>query len=374
VTQKIGALCSIIGLLYFAGWEIAIAKSGLESLNIGEPFIITLITSIFIIIPLIYSSFGGQKINSIIDTFINIAKFLLLIFIVVTLTISLNVSGNINYNLVFPTFSVGIASIGMVGLITNLIFNLSWQFVDNSTWQTISSSSSSEENGLKKSLFGASGGVFLTVALLGTILGSLLAGSGATNISSDNILGAITIGMPNPWSTIVLISICALLLLSMMTLVDGVSLSVAQSVVVDMGFVNKNYMKNKKTGLKTARIITVLMGALAAWGVQLILKLIGGSIFDFVYILIVAQLSLLGPIIIGLVCKAKDTKYMWISIVFALFLGIISSALGAIFNISALIDLAGSISALSSVLIAFIIYSISKNKFMKEKSILMRVT
>jgi hypothetical protein len=133
--------------------------------------------------------------------------------------------------------------------------------------------------------------------------------------------------------------------------------------MIDLEIIRKKHMKDKKVGMRTARIVTIIMGILAAWGVQLFIKLLGGTIFNFVYVLIVAQLSLLGPIVVGLVCKPRKVKHMWIAIALPVVLGISSNIIGAIFKISALIDAAGTISALSSVTIAFIIYLLNKKRY-----------
>lgn len=359
----ISALCSVIGLLYFMGWEISFAQSGLESLpfsNVNWGLVI----GIFIVIAIIYTSINGRKLVSMIDTGLNIVKFLLLIFIVVALGINLGTHGELSFDVVIPPFSVAIANLGILGLITNLVFNLSWQFVDNSSWQSISSNSSEDKTSAKKSLFGASGGVFLTVALLGTILGAFLRAK--TGLDSDNILSAVTIGMNGTLANMVNISIVALLLFSMISLIDGTTLSVVQSIISDIGLFRKN-IDEKPFKLNIARIITVLMGFIAAWGVRVFITALGGSIFDFVYVFIVLQLSLLGSIIVGLMSKKATIKYMSLSIILALILGFGLSIIGTIMGKTELIDVAGTVAAILSIIIAIIINNITYKVKGKEE-------
>ena len=355
--RVISAICSILGLLYFMGWEIAIAQTGVESLpftNINWGFII----GIFIMIAIAYTFINGRKLVGIVDTVLNTLKILLFVFIVITLGITLGTSGNLSFQLIVPPFSELIAVLGLLGLITNTVFNLSWQFVDNSSWQSISSTAEDDKSGAKKSLLGASVGVFFTVELLGTLLGAFLRVK--TGLNSDNILGAVYMSMNGNLANIINISIVALLLLSMVSLIDNTTLSVAQSIVSDLGLFKKN-IDNKKFKLNIVRAITVIMGFTAAWGVREFINVLGGSIFDFVYVFVVLQLSLLGSILVGLISKRENTKYMGLSIVLSLILGFIFSIVGTITGRTEFVDAAGTVAAISSIVFAFIINKIGRD-------------
>jgi Na+/proline symporter len=350
VTRIIASLCSIIGLLYFAGWEIAIAKSGVESLflgagmdiNSGLPFIVVITT----LIAILYTTVGGKKANGYVDFVLNIAKFVLLGVVVLALGKGIMLSANSTDTVLLPSIFSAIGSIGVVGFITNMLFNVSWQFVDNSSWQSVISGNQKEDNVAKKSLISASKGIFISY-ILGTALGVFL--RGVPNLNSDNILGGIA--SSGVVSIGIVISLIVLLLISMVSLIDGIGLSVAQSFLVDLNLGKKF---KKLNGFAIARVLTVVAGIFAAWGIQLILGFFGKSTFDFVYIFIVAQLSLLGTVLVGLLSMSTNSKYIWISILVGITGGFSASILGGLFELEALSEAAGTISAVSSVLVALL--------------------
>ena len=111
----------------------------------------------------------------------------------------------------------------------------------------------------------------------------------------------------------------------------------------------------------TCQILTILAGIFAAWGVSFIVGLIGGGIFDFVYVLIVFQLGLLGPVLLGLISKnSLKNKLMWIPIVLSVTIGIISSIVGTVKSNSYLIDGAGGITAISSIILSLLFFQLNK--------------
>ncbi len=362
-TRRVASLCSIIGLLYFAGWEIAIAKSGVQSLlesagmNLG--FALPLVVAVTILFALLYTTIGGIKANGHIDFILNIVKILLLAIVVYALSKSVLSSSNLETSVFLPSMSTAIGGIGIIGFFTNMIFSISWQFVDNTSWQTISSGSKEEANVAKKTLNIASKEVFAAY-ILGTLLGVLL--RVIPNLNSDNILGGIaSSGMAN---ISVVLCVIILLLLSMVSLIDGVGLSVAQTFLVDLRFGEKF---KKINGYTLARVVTIVFGVIAAWGIQLLLGAIGKSVFDFVYIFIVAQLSLLGVVAVGLMSKNAMSKNMWISILVGALSGITTSICGGIYQLPALTEAAGAISAVSSVLVALILSRHLSNRVTKEQ-------
>jgi hypothetical protein len=195
---------------------------------------------------------------------------------------------------------------------------------------------------------------YLASTLLGAILRAI------PDLTSDNILGAVTFGLTGAWQIVVIVAVVALILLSMMSLVDGVSLSVAQSLSVDLNII-KRLSKNRKTQMMIARVLTILAGVIAAWGVNLIVGMLGGGIFDFVYILIVAQLGLLGPVLVGLIMKNPPKAHlMWLPIVLSVLVGFSSSVVGVATENSFLTDGAGTITAVTSVILSMILTLRSK--------------
>ena len=157
--------------------------------------------------------------------------------------------------------------------------------------------------------------------------------------------------------------IVILLLLSMMSLIDGMSLSVAQTIMVDLNFgdIIKRIKPNRQSGIQTARIVTLFLGALAAWGIQFVLAGFGKSIFDFVYVFTIVQLSLIGPIIVGLAFQPKRISKMWVSIIISLISGFLFNILGNVYSISWLCDVAGTVTAVSSFVTSVFLLIASRN-------------
>ena len=357
----ISAICSIVGLLYFSGWEIAISKSGLESLGFFSSTNSTIfwstMISIAICIALFYTAIGGQLVNGVVNSILNIIKMSLLSLIVVAVFYVVKNSHQSVLHILLPNISTAIMGIGIMGFITNLLLNLSWQFVDNSSWQIISSGKNSYAKGISSTLSRTSLYVFF-VYFLETLLGASLRVIGGLN--SDNILGGVTYLLGNYGGKVFAFAVVMLLLSSMMSLIDGVALSTAQTLVVDLGMSNIS-LKNKKTNLHVARVVTVVIGIIAAWGIQIALNSVGRSIFDFVYIFTVVQLSLAGPILIGLTLKPKFIPLMWLSIVIALIMGLGLSFFGGIYGAAWIMDASGFITLCTSLLSSIIIYFLNKN-------------
>ncbi|OGO87117.1 MAG: hypothetical protein A2Y24_05920 [Clostridiales bacterium GWE2_32_10] len=348
-------------MLYFAGWEFEIARSGIDSLLIGAGWNININLSLLLALVLAcvmtYTVAIGQKANGIVDTILNIIKIVLITIVVISVGIVLYSQGSLKMELLAPNFSTAIGSIGLIGLYTNLIFNLSWQFVDNSSWQSISSALRTNQGGIKRVLVGASGGVLIAYTL-STILGAAL--RGIPGLTSDNILGSISSILKGEVGIVITIAAILLLLLAMVSLIDGISLSIAQSLTVDAGLGKLvSMVTHQKTGLRLARIVTIIGAIFAAWGIRIILKMIGGSIFDFIYILIVVQLSLFGSVIVGLMFKSRHITNMWIAIVLGVISGLGASIAGGSLGVSWLVDLAGTIATFVSTIVAVILYLIA---------------
>ncbi|SEH97652.1 hypothetical protein [Akkermansia glycaniphila] len=370
-TRIISALCSIIGIVYFTGWEIAITLNGVESLasfsDLGNSVNWPIITTLIVMTALFYTVLGGVKANSIINPILNAVKLFLLCGVVCTMLWIVYDKEQLSVGLFVPDFDLSILKLGVIAFITNIIFNLSWQFVDNSSWQTISSSNN-DIAGLKKLLPRTSIGV-LFAYILGTILGVTL--RVIPDLNSDNILGNLALMCSSRYSFLLPLSMIVLLLFSMMSLVDGLGLSVSQTIMVDLRITNKcKKVITSISPMQLARFFTILSGIFAAWGVSFILNILGINIFDFVYIFIVIQLSLLGPVLVGLLFKFRNIQFIWVSIVISCVVGISANVFGGLWKISWLLDAAGTITTLTSILVAFSMYWVAKSRRRRVREII----
>ena len=366
VTKKLAAICSIVGLLYFTGWEIAIAKSGLEASSlfpkVNSPYIWSILVALVVCIAMLYTVVGGQHANGFFNRIMNKIKLILLVIIAAAVFFALGNSGRFSAVTLFPSFSDAIRNIGVAGLITNVLLNLFWQFVDNSSWQIISLGCETGQYSANRALKKTAIQIFAIYAVE-TFLGASL--RGLSGLDSDNILSGI-IYIVGSYGNIFGFCAIILILLSMMSLIDGMSLSVAQTIMVDLDLAKLlNRLRQthqSSSSLRTARVVTLFLGALAAWGIQFLLEGLGSSIFNFVYIFTVVQLGLIGPIIFGLVFSPKYIPKVWISIAIPIATGFLMNILGGIWGISWLSDIAGAVTATSSFAICLMLYCLSFRK------------
>lgn len=357
VTRRIAAACSIIGIMYFTGWEIAVARTSLESMaelsggvhahswkSLGLALLIVVIVA-----AILYTSLWGRRASGTINVFLNSIKIACLVLLGAVLFVSLAASHGLTGNLFFPSLKQAVLNLSIMGFITNIIFNISWQFVDNSSWQSISSARQNDSRKIGRMIKFAGVGTLLTVNGIGTLLGTLMRGNPAIN--STNALG-YTVTMSGQLEVVALVAMIILVAFSAMSLFDGAILSVSQSLIVDL---NAEGKPGKKVTLCQARIATLVIGIVTAWGVSLTIQALGGSIFNFVYVVIIAQLSLAGPVIMGLV-RLQRVNRMWLAIILGLLAGIGSTIIGTIQNNQNLLQAAGTLTAAVSVLTAQFLY------------------
>ncbi|MFS8159289.1 MAG: hypothetical protein ACMG6E_03585 [Candidatus Roizmanbacteria bacterium] len=102
----------------------------------------------------------------------------------------------------------------------------------------------------------------------------------------------------------------------------------------------------------------VIFGFVSIWGIGFILKLLHINLFDFVYVIIISQLSLIGPVVVGLYTQNKRNGLMWIAIVIALIVGFGSIVLGEVTDLKYLIDGAATFSVITSLLVAWVVHRV----------------
>lgn len=350
-TRRVAALCSIVGIAYFAGWEVAVARTSLESLatlsggtasHTWKNLALGLLAAV-IVAAVFYTSLWGRKVSGTVNLYLNLIKVACLGIVTIILFASIAGSHQLSTSLFFPSLKSAILALGIVGFITNIVFNLGWQFVDNSSWQSISSTRHDDNKNRTIKLAGL--WTLVTVNGVGTLLGALMRGN--SSVDSTNALGYIA-NMATHFKVISLLAMIILLALSAMSLFDGAILSVSQSIIVDL---QGKLRSGKKITLTHARIATLIVGALSAWGVSLIIQGLGGSIFNFVYIVIIAQLSLTGPVVIGLI-KPKKVQSMWLAIILGLLAGAAATVFGTLNNDQNLLQGAGTITTAVSIAVA----------------------
>lgn len=352
-TRRMAALCSIVGLTYFVGWEVSIARGALSgfartpSSAPVEWLVVraSLFVGIAAALAVLYSALFGRRADARANAVLNLVKSTLLVGCVVAVAVTAVFSSHsgLGHHLL-PSLPNAVTAVGIMGLLTSLLFNISWQFVDNSSWQSLNSGKAADPEGTARDLRRSGFWTFVTVNALGTIAGALL--RGMHGVTSDNVLVVFAHSIPAVGGVLVAAT-CLLILASMISLVDVIILAVTQALVVDVGVLGKRITS---VGKREARIAVLIVGVAASWGVEAWVHWLGGSIFNFVYIVIIPQLSLVGPVLIALRSQSHGYRRsgMWIVILSSCAIGLLCSIVGSAIRNSLLVDGAGAVTVFMS--------------------------
>jgi hypothetical protein len=363
-TRILAGSLTLIGICFLMAWEFSIGnttfsdayltESGTNSNRLSEFICYGIVAGC-----LLYTVIGGLKGNAIADVILNLSK--ILIFTTISFFMLANTSENFSHNF-FPSIDTMVKNMGWWGLITNIIFSVSWQFVDNSTWQSIIAGQE-EKNGVSNKTLNLSGLIiFLIPGVIGTIIGVYLAGVGG--IDDKNILTKTFLSFQS-LSSFDNATIYALLFISviscMMSLLDGLFLSSSYTLVTDIFYpkkMNEAFQDNDKANkvLLILRACLVIVAFVAIWGITTILKATNDNIFNYVYLVVVPQLALLGAVLHSLIKpNNKTTIPMWILILIAVSVGLIFSIVGSkVPSLKWMSDGSGAITAIFSVCIVFL--------------------
>jgi len=351
-TKLLASLCSLVGIIYFIAWEVNINVATVTPLLPDHTGMFVIGLCAFAAIT--YTLLFGMRGNAFIDKYINLIKLVTLLAITsVAMFHFLKLPSDVIYPSIFPSFDKVIANLGLVGLITNIVFNLAWQFVDNSSWQSIIGGSEFSKGSTSRNLKYGGLMIFLTVNLVSTILGISL--SQVSSVTPDNILSMTSELVPQ-YGNLVSTGIIVLSIGSMMSLVDGMLLSLALTVSSDILPKNLWIRFSEKKRLRLIQLMIVAFGLVTIWEFEYVLKAFHINLFDFLYTIVISQLSLIGPVIFGLYEKGKNNDKMWIAILLALIAGFGSVAIGGITGTKVLIDGAGTLSVITSLLVVYILH------------------
>jgi hypothetical protein len=368
-TRRVAALCSIIGLGLQIGWEFGVAKTAFAGLASPPLPSITIELIVFTILAIttFYTLIGGLRSNSWSDLIQNLTKgacFALL-------GILLFNAGGMLYNFswvavaVVPPFSKAVAELMLTGLIANICFSVVWQFVDMSTWQT--AIATEHDDGSERSLKAAGVWVFIAPGVLGTVIGLGL--TGQAGLDSNSVLPALIQSIsPGP----VLISLLTLAIATtVMSFVDGIMLAIGFTLISDLLFIKSvdrhdlltvpsaevandpTYQRAASSVLGWTRVCLIIVTASATYGLALVASVFKISPFDLVYIVIISQLALFGPVLCGLLKRRPRTGAGPSAILVSLVSGYALAIYGAANAIPDLVNGASLVTLGTSIVIAF---------------------
>jgi Na+(H+)/acetate symporter ActP len=193
-----------------------------------------------------------------------------------------------------------------VALGANLVFSLFWQVVDMSAWQNIAATPQGDR---RSALWWSIGWILVFPGLCGTVIGlalSALKDTATTPINDSNILNAL-VEIAGGNVTVGLLVVAAFAA-SMLSTIDGYALAASQASTWDLIFPEKvRYLlglgSEREPNIDDAKVLAVgrvLVLFLAMLGAAAVLGLVlgaGVSLFDLVYAVVVAQMSLVGPVL-----------------------------------------------------------------------------
>jgi hypothetical protein len=361
-TRVVAAFCSLAGMIYLVGWEVGIARGVFTSFfetmpgaplggvsSQGEIFIVGIV-----LVTLAYTASGGLTGNAKINLGLNAAKLILTFVLIGFSVVHLyGLAGDSWAESAFPSFGSALSQLGLWGILTNVLFNLSWQFVDNSSWQSIIGGSRAEPRSVQKNLKWSGAVIFMTIGLLGTALG--IGVSALEGLTPEQVLVQAAVSIPANVEVVMAILV-GLVAVCVMSLVDGMLLACALTAIGDILPATRfGSRMSDVQKLRAVRFTLVVSAVIAVWGIDVLIRWTGGTIFDFVYIVVITQLSLLGPVVFCWV-KGRGSRWMWIAIPSGLAIGFGAAIIGVTTSRQYLVDGAGTFTILASCLTAGFIH------------------
>ena len=235
------------------------------------------------------------------------------------------------------------------------MFSLSWQFVDNSTWQNIIGGKEEEKGDSSKSVKFSGYLVFIAPGIIGTILGICL--HSVVDVTADNVLASVLAF--NPGSDLLVFLFFMLIISCIMSMIDGLFLASTFAFVIDILKPNTSIEELDNNPIRAnklligIRLILVAFAIIGIWGVKWLMEILDLNLFDFVYIVIITQLALIGPVWFAI--KGRKGKSGITIIITSLVIGFLTAILGSIFKIGFLTDGAGTITVLVSFVLSYLL-------------------
>jgi hypothetical protein len=151
-----------------------------------------------------------------------------------------------------------------------------------------------------------------------------------------------------------------------MSLLDGLFLSSTFTLTMDLFAPTKDTMAGERVPsgrtLPAVRLSLIAIAVCATWGIKFVFKITGANLFDFVYIVIITQLALFGPVIMALASKTTTWGPMWLPIIAGLAIGFGSIAIGTVSHQQVLVDGAGAFTLVISFALAYLISKVTEGR------------
>lgn len=360
VTRVVAGVCSLFGIMYLMGWEAEVSRATIDSMlsssggmSIQEAAgAATWLTSGIVFGCLMYTVLGGLKGNAVADLALNLVKLITVCFLTILLLPRFAMpTGPSFWGALLPSFETMRDKLGLWGLTTNIAFSVVWQFVDTSSWQSIIAGAEKKEGDTAWNLRWSGIAVFVAPGIIGTLLGMSMVG--APDITSENILAKLVTLAPS-LGGVVVFAVFVMIMACVLSMLDGLFLATTFTFVVDILHPHETFASLEADSGKAERLLLVIRIALigiaiaAIWGVKFFLAVSGLSLFDFVYVVIITQLALFGPVLITLTTHREARFPAWLPICLALVVGFGAVIVGTTQDLKWVVDGAGAFTILVS--------------------------
>ncbi len=348
-TRKLAALCSIIGLGLQIGWEFEVAKSAFSGLTIPPlpALSVEFAVATVLAIATFYTLSGGLRSNSLSDLLENFLKgacFVLLFLLVIGVS---HIFSTPDWGrALLPPVNVAVTELTWVGVPTNILFSIAWQFVDIGTWQAVvATKSETGTDAAARSLRRAGYWVFVAPGIIGTAIGIALVGN---SLDANSVLPAvIKLVGDAPWMTFTLtLAISA----TAMSFIGTTLLAIAFTLITDLLYPatvdreklllppsaetrsDPEYQRAVISIVSWTRVALVVVALVGTYVLEEISYAFGLGLFDQVYIVIITQLALFGPVMVALKGRQPYRFSGELSVLVALVFGIGFAVVGVIFH------------------------------------------
>jgi sodium/pantothenate symporter len=226
------AIASILGFTLQIGWELIVGVSIFSAISPDNVSLQTALIITLAVISAVYTMLGGlrgnAKANEVQNWWAGLALWAVVLFLLLAWTNHGPDSGNRPFDLGGSLPSL-ITVLGIGGFITNAIFSLSWQFVDMSTWQNIGATED-RNNASKRVLNWTALLVFIFPGVVGTLAGMGL--RSVPGLDAGNIVSYL-VGILSAYPFFSIL-IAAGFVAAMLSTIDGLLLATSQAMVWDI--------------------------------------------------------------------------------------------------------------------------------------------
>ena len=229
--ERAAAVASIIGFTLQVGWELIVGVSIFSIVAPGNVTLQGILIFALAGIGAIYTILGGLRGNvraNMVQNYIGgVALWVVVLFLMFNGPGAGPASGDSPWDGGSMTRLVTVLTVG--GLISNAIFSLVWQFVDMSTWQNLAATDDKEDTP-KRVLYWSSLWVFIFPGVVGTMAGMYM--RSISGLDSNNLVPHLVDVLAR--YPVISVFVAAGFVAAMLSTIDGLLLAASQALTWDL--------------------------------------------------------------------------------------------------------------------------------------------